>query len=72
VFGEGKMITNQITKNDFLNYEQVRRFGGYDMIDPRSFTLTGLSRARYLCIYENYKSLCEKYANELKREEWIK
>jgi|TARA_R100001530_G_scaffold44207_1_gene33581 hypothetical protein len=66
------MNINQITKNEFLNYEQVRRFGGYAMYDFRAFELTGMSRVRFLLILENYELLCEKYASELKKEVWIK
>lgn len=65
-----KVKSSQISKNDFLNFEQVRRFGGCDMLDPRAFHLTGMSKIKYLFIFENYKSLLEKYRDELQNNEW--
>jgi len=64
------MNISKITKNDFLNYEQVRRFGGYDMLNFQAFQLTGMSRARYLVINEHYKYLYDKYRLELQKDEW--
>lgn len=64
------MDVGQVTKNDFLNYEQVRRFGGYDMFDPRAFKLTGLTKTRFLVINQHYNSLYNKYRDELQKNEW--
>jgi len=40
------------------------------MLDPRAFHLTGMSKIKYLFIFENYKSLLEKYRDELQNNEW--
>ena len=66
------MTINQITKNDFINFEQVRRFSSYTMYDPRSRQLTGMSSNRYVCIIENYSVLLDKYADAISKNEWIK
>ncbi|ANS03251.1 hypothetical protein [uncultured Mediterranean phage uvDeep-CGR2-KM18-C269] len=66
------MTVNQITKNDFMNFEQVRRFSSYTMYDPRSRQLTGLSKERYVCIIENYSALLDKYSDAISNDEWRK
>ena len=66
------MTVNQITKNDFMNFEQVRRFSSYTMYDPRARQSTGLSSKRYVCIIENYSVLLDKYADAISKNEWRK
>jgi len=66
------MTISQITKNDFMNFEQVRRFGSYTLYDPRSRQLTGMSEERYVCIIENYSIFLDKYADAISNDEWRK
>ena len=44
----------QITKDEFLDYETVRRSGFYNMFDPQAREMTDLSKDQWITIIENY------------------
>ena len=53
----------KITKNEFLAYEEVYRYGKWSMFSPEAREATGLNRKKYLAIIENYNELVKKYTD---------
>ena len=53
-----------ITKEDFLDYETVRKSGFYNMLDPQAVVLSGLGKKKYLTIMDNYSKLKNKYMGD--------
>lgn len=52
----------KITKNDFLEYEQVRQSGVTNMFNTHLVSqLTGLEREQLVYIMKNYSKLNKKY-----------
>jgi len=52
----------EITKGQFLAYEDVRQSGITNMLDVRAVTgLSGLTKEEILKIIKNYGSLSKKY-----------
>lgn len=61
------MTTKRFTKqqlNDFRVYEDVRRGARFNMFDPNARALTGLDRAEYIFVMENYEALRAAVAEE--------
>ena len=50
-----------ITKEDFLDYETVRKSGMHNMMEPQAIALTDLSREQWIIIIKNYSELKNKY-----------
>ena len=53
-----------ISKEDFLDYETVRRSGFYNMLDPQARALTDLSVTQWCAIIEDYSTLKERYIGD--------
>ena len=51
----------KVTKEQFEAYVRVQKSGAYNMFDPRSQAATGLTRAIYLAVMEQYGKLMEQY-----------
>ena len=58
----------KITENEFLAYEEVRRYGKWNMFSPEAKEATGLNREKYLAIIDNYNKLADKYRDKM---DWI-
>ena len=54
----------QITKDEFLDYETVKRSGFYNMLDSQAREMTDLSREQWVTIIENYSELKNKYIGD--------
>ena len=54
----------QITKDEFLDYETVRRSGFYNMFDPQAREMTDLSKSKWVTIIKNYSELKDKYIGD--------
>ena len=50
-----------ITKEDFLDYETVRKSGMHNMMEPQARALADLSREQWIIIIKNYSELKNKY-----------
>lgn len=50
-----------ITREEFVAYEGVRRRGRYNMFDPNARALTGLDKDTYTGIIKRYESLVKKF-----------
>lgn len=58
-------MSEQITEDMFDDYELVRQSGICNMNDRRGVTgLTGLTKAQYMAIRENYVELRKKFGGE--------
>lgn len=55
------MEFNEITKEHFEAYEDVRKRGRFNMYDPNARMLTGLERDVYFAIMKHYSELMEKW-----------
>jgi len=55
------MNIEDITKEDFVAYEEVRRRGRFNMFDPNARVLTGLDKDTYLGVLSNYDELNKKF-----------
>ena len=53
------MTFTQTQLNDFKAYKAVQMSGAYNMFDKRAIQMTGLTRAAYLAVMENYDELSE-------------
>ena len=51
----------QITKDEFLDYETVKRSGFYNMLDSQAREMTDLSEEQWITIIKNYSELKNKY-----------
>lgn len=59
----------EITKNEFIRYEQVRKSGITNMFDIQTvMSFTWLSKEKVLFIMKNYKELYEKFIAESGKE----
>ena len=54
----------QITKDEFLDYETVRRSGFYNMFDSQAREMTDLSKDKWIAIIKNYSELKDKYMGD--------
>lgn len=45
----------------FLDYEEVRMSGNYNMFDSRARIESGLTEEQYLYVMKNYKRLADLY-----------
>jgi len=52
---------DQITKEDFEDYERVRRGGRRNMRSREAQLATGLDRTTYLAVLEHYSELLAKW-----------
>lgn len=52
-----------ITENDFLEFEEVRESGAYNMFDPRAREMTDLSRAQWVTIMRDYDKFNDAWSN---------
>ena len=52
---------DDITKQDFEDYEAVRESGVVNMMDPRVQSLAGIDRDTHLGILKHYEELCAKW-----------
>ena len=57
-------MQEQITKDEFLDYETVRKSGYYNMFDPQAREMTDLSRNKWTVIIKNYSELRAKYIGD--------
>ena len=61
------MANNRIiTRQDFLNYEKVRKSGKYDMLFSAAREATGLTEDQYYAIRTHYTQLAEMVKKENK------
>lgn len=61
------MANNRIiTRQDFLNYEKVRKSGKYDMLFSDAREATGLTEDQYYAIRTHYTQLAEMVKKENK------
>ena len=51
----------EVTKEQFEAFVRVQTSGDYNMLDPRAQATTGLTRAIYLAVMEQYGKLMEQY-----------
>lgn len=59
------MANNRIiTRQDFLNYEKVRKSGKYDMLFSAAREATGLTEDQYYAIRTHYTQLAEMVKND--------
>ena len=57
-----KMNLEEITEDDFQQYEDVRQSGVTNMFMVTTvMQLSGLTKQQILCIMENYSELCKRY-----------
>jgi hypothetical protein len=54
-----------ISKDQFLAFEGVRRYGRWNMFDPMAKKASGLDDDTYFGIILHYTELKEKYVNRL-------
>ena len=59
-------ISNKYEQQNLLRYEIIRQKGIYNMFDPRTIQLTGLTEKEYKYILVNYERLIKKYPNTRK------
>ena len=52
---------DEITKDDFIAYEEVRRGGQWNMFSPQAREATGLERDVYSGIINRYSELMRKW-----------
>jgi hypothetical protein len=52
---------NEITKEEFQAFEDVRAGGGFNMFSLDARESTGLSKEKYTTIMKNYTELCKKW-----------
>ena len=57
-------MQEQIKKDEFLDYETVRRSGFYNMFDPQAREMTDLSKSKWVTIIKNYSELKDKYIGD--------
>lgn len=50
-----------INKDEFMQYENCRLDGDYNMFDPRARQSTDLDKHKWLYIMSNYADLAKKY-----------
>jgi|2_EtaG_2_1085320.scaffolds.fasta_scaffold172243_1 hypothetical protein len=50
-----------ITKEDFDDYESIRKEGMYNMLSSDAILMSGLDRNVYMEIISNYSELKEKF-----------
>ena len=50
-----------ISREEFEDYEDVRKSGAANMLSPQARELTGLDYATFMCIIEHYEELMEKW-----------
>ena len=50
-----------VTKEDFQDYESIRKEGLYNMMSPDAIMASGLDRNVYMEILSNYSELKEKF-----------
>jgi hypothetical protein len=54
----------QITKNKFLEFEEVRQSGRFNMFDPSARKMTNLSKDEWSVIMTDYKKLSKAWLKE--------
>lgn len=61
-----KILNNliMVTKEQFLAYYKVQKWGGYNMLDPMAILISGLEKNVYLDIIKNYSEYYNKYIKE--------
>lgn len=59
-------ISNKYEQQNLLRYEIIRQKGKYNMFEPRTIQLTGLTEKEYKYILVNYERLIKKYPNTRK------
>ena len=57
-------MQEQITKEDFLDFETIRKSGFNNMFDPQAIELSGLSKGKWYAIMKNYSELKTKYMGD--------
>lgn len=57
-----------ITREDFLNYEKVRKSGKYDMLFSAAREATGLTEDQYYAIRAHYTQLAEMVKNDKNKD----
>ena len=56
----------QITKDKFLEYEEVRQSGVFNMFDPNARKMTNLSKVEWSVIMTDYGKLSKAWLKEKK------
>tara|TARA_R100000742_G_C4256606_1_gene74478 strand:- start:658 stop:894 length:237 start_codon:yes stop_codon:yes gene_type:complete len=59
----------EVNKEDFLEYESIRRGGKYNMLDPMARKISGLSKDQWIAILKNYDDLYQAYIEEYLHDE---
>lgn len=54
----------EITKEQFLEYEYIRKRGKYNMLDPHARALSALTKEEWSAIMWNYKEHADKWLKE--------
>lgn len=57
-----------ITRENFLNYEKVRKSGKYDMLFSAAREATGLTEDQYYAIRTHYKQLAKMVKNDKSKD----
>lgn len=63
-----KISIDELTKEDFDRYEDVRLGGRWNMFASQAIRATGLGKEKYLAVLRNYSALKRKYYPEVKKE----
>jgi len=50
-----------VTKEDFDDYESIRKEGLYNMLSSDAILMSGLDKSTYMQIISNYSELKEKF-----------
>ena len=50
-----------VSKEDFEDYESIRKEGLYNMMSPDAILMSGLDKSTYMQIISNYSELKKKF-----------
>ena len=59
----------EVTREDFVKYDGMRRSGRYNMFDPMARKLTGLSKQVWIACMKHYDVLYQAYIEEYIHDE---
>lgn len=57
-------MSELVSKEDFKEYEEVRKSGKYNMFDPNARLSTSLDRGQWVEIMTNYNKYKKEYNDE--------
>ena len=59
-----EFATINVSEDDFLEYEDIRQSGLYNMFDPRAREMSELSRSTWVAIITHYDTLHKMYIGD--------